>query len=202
MAAWAISGRREGRGIDSWRSRPRAWAATIRGCSTRMSGTTTARWRSNSIVSMVTVSRSAVARGASCAKPSGLAIRTPVSHRHCLPTEPQAEMLHRHLVGRVRPMPHARPAGETSPSPTLPPARPTPPLSRPERKASAASAAPQAPSSSEQAEHRSPTLAAAAPEAQKRAGDRNGRGEGKRSSRRIEGLPSDPQCLSLDMTGR
>jgi hypothetical protein len=33
--------------------------------------------------------------------------------------------------------------------------------------------------SSEQAEHRSPRLAAAAPEAQKRAGDRNGRGEGK-----------------------
>ena len=55
---------------------------------------------------------------------------------------------------------------------------------------------------SEQAEHRSPRLAAAAPEAQKRAGDRNGRGEGKRSSRRIEGLPSDPQCLSLDMTRR
>ena len=43
------------------------------GCSIRMSGTTTARWRSNSIVSMVTINRSTAARGGSCAKPVGLA---------------------------------------------------------------------------------------------------------------------------------
>ena len=56
--------------------------------------------------------------------------------------------------------------------------------------------------SSEQAEHRSPRLAAAAPEAQKRAGDRNDRGEGKRSPGRVEGLPPDPQCLPLGTAGR
>ena len=63
------------------------WVAAIRGCSMRMSGTTTARWRSNSIVSMVTVSRSAMARGGSCAKPSGLAICTPsATATVCLPS--------------------------------------------------------------------------------------------------------------------
>jgi len=44
--------------------------------------------------------------------------------------------------------------------------------------------------------------AAATPEAQKSANEGNGRGKGKRSPGRIEGLPPNPQCLSLGMIGR
>ena len=116
-----------------------AWAATICGSSIRMSGTTTEAMAKQFHHIDGHCQRSALARGASCTKPSGLAICIPSTTATAWRPSRRAKCCSV-TCARVPPMPHARLAGETSPSPTLPPARPTPPLSRPGRKASAASA--------------------------------------------------------------
>jgi hypothetical protein len=96
----------------------------------RMSRTTRARWRSNSMVSMVTVSRSATARGGSCAKASGLAIRTPsATATVCLPSRspkccsvtgrPSAAEASRSISGRNQSQSHT--ATSTPMATTTPP---------------------------------------------------------------------------------